>query len=100
MTIRKMSPTLTQKICKNIIFQLLKKIRAGHLTICLPDGQKESFGDKGSSLSADINVFDYRFFLKLFCGAMSALVNLLCLACGIPKTFHVCSDYLSRTGRH
>lgn len=65
MTIRKMSPTLTQKICKNIIFQLLKKIRAGHLTICLPDGQKESFGDKGSSLSADINVFDYRFFSEV-----------------------------------
>ena len=62
MTIRKISPTVTQKICRTIIFQLLKKIRVGYLTICLPDGQQEYFGDKRSNLSADINVSDYRFF--------------------------------------
>lgn len=65
MTIRKISPTLTQKICKTIVFQLLKKIQVGYLAICLPDGRKEYFGDKGSGLFADIDVFDYQFFSEV-----------------------------------
>jgi len=62
MTISKTSPTITQNICKTIIFRLLQKIRIGHLTVFLPDGQKEQFGERSSPLSADMTISDYRFF--------------------------------------
>jgi cyclopropane-fatty-acyl-phospholipid synthase len=62
MTIRKISPTVTQNIYKAIVFRLLQKIRVGHLTVWLPDGQEEHFGDRSSPLSADMTISDYRFF--------------------------------------
>jgi len=62
MTIREISPTIIQNICKAIVFRLLQKIQVGQLTIRLPDGQEEHFGDRSSPLSADMTISDYRFF--------------------------------------
>jgi len=62
MTPRETSPTIAQNICETIVLRLLQKIRVGQLTICLPDGQEIYFGDRDSSLSADMTISDYRFF--------------------------------------
>ncbi len=62
MTPSEISPTIAQSICKTIVFRLLQKIRVGQLTIWLPDGQEIHFGDRESSLSADMTISDYRFF--------------------------------------
>ena len=62
MTIREISPTVTQNICKAIVLRLLQKIHVGHLTVLLPDGREEHFGDRGSPLAADMTISDYRFF--------------------------------------
>lgn len=62
MTTNEISPNVVQNICKTIIFQLLQKIRVGQLTIWLTDGQEIHFGDRDSSLSADMTISDYRFF--------------------------------------
>ena len=62
MTTNEISPNVVQNICKTIIFQLLQKIRVGQLTIWLPDGQEIHFGDRDSSLSADMTISDCRFF--------------------------------------
>jgi cyclopropane-fatty-acyl-phospholipid synthase len=62
MTTKKISSNVVQNICKTIIFRLLQKIRDGQLTIRLPDGQEIHFGDRNSSLSADMTISDYRFF--------------------------------------
>lgn len=62
MTPSEISPTIAQNICKTIVFRLLQKIRVGQLTIWLPDGQEIHFGDRESSLSADMTISDYRFF--------------------------------------
>ena len=65
MTTKEISSNVVQNICKTIIFRLLQKIRVGHLTIRLPDGQEIHFGDRNSSLSADMTISDYRFFSNL-----------------------------------
>jgi cyclopropane-fatty-acyl-phospholipid synthase len=62
MTTNEISANVVQNICKTIIFRLLQKIRVGHLTISLPKGQEIHFGDRDSSLSADMTISDYRFF--------------------------------------
>ncbi len=62
MTPSEISPTIAQNICKTIVFRLLQKISVGQLTIWLPDGQEIHFGDRDSSLSADMTISDYRFF--------------------------------------
>lgn len=62
MTTTEISPNVFQNICKTIVFRLLQKIRVGQLTIWLPDGQEIHFGDRESSLSADMTISDYRFF--------------------------------------
>ena len=62
MTTREISPTVTQNICKAIVVRLLQKIHVGHLTVLLPDGREEHFGDRGSPLTADMTISDYRFF--------------------------------------
>jgi len=62
MTTRTISPTVIQNICRAFICRLLRKIRVGHLTIRLPGGQEEYFGDMSSPTSADMTISDYRFF--------------------------------------
>ncbi|MGA9108682.1 MAG: class I SAM-dependent methyltransferase [Smithella sp.] len=62
MTTKEISSNVVQNICKTILFRLLQKIRVGHLTIRLPDGQEIHFGDRNSSPSADMTISDYRLF--------------------------------------
>ncbi|MFZ1980452.1 MAG: cyclopropane-fatty-acyl-phospholipid synthase family protein [Smithella sp.] len=62
MTTKEISSNVVQNICKTIIFRLLQNIRVGQLTIRLPEGQEIHFGDRNSSLSADMTISDYRLF--------------------------------------
>jgi cyclopropane-fatty-acyl-phospholipid synthase len=62
MNVQSKPPTFLQNICMTIVLRLLRKINIGQLSLLLPDGQVEHFGDRSSPCSAEITITDYRFF--------------------------------------
>jgi len=54
--------TIFERSCMNLVINLFDKIKTGGLTIYLPDGSEQHFGDRGSPLQARITVHDYCFF--------------------------------------
>jgi len=51
-----------------ILFRTLRGLREGCLRMTLPDGSKETFGDPGADLRAEMHVHDDRFFSRLLWG--------------------------------
>ena len=47
------------------ILSLLSQLKNGYLKMTLPNGQVREFGDKASSLQADIQIFDWSVFKSL-----------------------------------
>ena len=45
-----------------------KRIRSGHLTVVLPDGSRETFGDAGSELRAEIHIHDSAALTRMLTG--------------------------------
>ena len=45
-----------------------KRIRSGHLTVVLPDGSRETFGDAGSELRAEIHIHDSAALTRMLVG--------------------------------
>ena len=45
-----------------------KRIRSGHLTVVLPDGSRETFGDAGSELRAEIHIRDSAALTRMLTG--------------------------------
>jgi cyclopropane-fatty-acyl-phospholipid synthase len=54
-------PTLAARV----VFRRLERLRAGRLTLCLPDGTVRRFGGPTGTPAAEISVRDWRFFDRL-----------------------------------
>ena len=66
--VRKQMPTIFDRSFMNLVINLFNKIETGSLTFDLPDGSTRNFGDKNSSLQAQITIHDYRFFKDVVLG--------------------------------
>ena len=64
MTIRRNPPTFLQNRCMKFLQKLFGQLRRGCLTLNLPDGEVQIFGDMSAPLKAEITVNDYRFFSR------------------------------------
>lgn len=62
MTIKKIPPTIFQKICMKIVFNVFSKIKIGSIQMFMPDQKMKQFGDKNSKLNVKLFVHDYKFF--------------------------------------
>ena len=52
-------------ISARTLLGILSQLRSGHLTITLPNGEKNEFGNPADRLHADIQVLDWSFFKEL-----------------------------------
>lgn len=57
-----------ERTCMNLVINLFSKIKTGSLTFYLPDGSTRHFGDKNSSLHAQVTIHDHRFFKDVLLG--------------------------------
>lgn len=64
-TIRVAAPSWFQAQAQRLVFQYLRSLQIGQLTIKLPDGQQHTFGQPESSRQAWIDVRSYAFFSRL-----------------------------------
>ena len=48
-----------------VIFKALERLAAGRLTMRLPDGSSRDFGTPDTTLRAEINIHDWRFFRRV-----------------------------------
>ena len=64
MTIRRNQPTFIQKPCMTVLLGVFARLRRGVLTVHLPNGEVRTYGDKSSSLKADLTIKNYNFFSR------------------------------------
>jgi cyclopropane-fatty-acyl-phospholipid synthase len=65
MTIRTAPPTIIEKIGKRLVTAFLDNLQKGELTIKLPDGSEQRFGQDKNSMNAQLDVLDYNFFRRV-----------------------------------
>ncbi len=72
-----------------VIFKALERLAIGRLTMRLPDGSSRDFGTPDTTLRAEINIHDWRFFRRVLLdgdiGFAEAYVDGLCDSPDLPR---------------
>jgi cyclopropane-fatty-acyl-phospholipid synthase len=72
-----------------VIFKALERLAAGRLTMRLPDGSSRDFGTSDTTLRAEINIHDWRFFRRVLLdgdiGFAESYVDGLCDSPDLPR---------------
>jgi len=72
-----------------VIFKALERLAAGRLTMRLPDGSSRDFGTPDTTLRAEINIHDWRFFRRVLLdgdiGFAESYVDGLCDSPDLPR---------------
>ena len=65
---RHVADSILVRLAERIILAAVSSIRVGHLTVGLPDGSRQTFGDRTSGLGAEIRIHDRQAFVRLLLG--------------------------------
>jgi len=62
------SVPIVERIARRVMLSAARRIRVGRLTVILPDGTAETFGDQGSARTAEIRIHDTAATVRMFLG--------------------------------
>jgi len=65
MTIKYSPPALLEKFGMVVFRRLLRQVRVGTISICLPDGSRQTYGVPGTGFAVELQVKDYSFFRRI-----------------------------------
>lgn len=65
MTIKYSPPALLEKFGMVVFRRLLRQVRVGTISICIPDGSRQTYGVPGTGFAVELQVKDYSFFRRI-----------------------------------